>query len=154
MPLSINSIWLLGPCKPLRLEGFSGSLCPPATRPPGSVSTPGSSWPFPTTHFCPCWNLISHPSGSHCNIHFPTTHRQFLDTKSIVSGKHVFPGSSAIKNPPVNVGNVGSIPGSGRSPGEGKGNPLQYSCLQNPMGRGAWQATVHAVAKSWTQLSD
>jgi len=48
------------------------------------------------------------------------------------------------------VGNPGSIPGSGRSPGEGNDNPLQYSCLENPMDRGAWQATVHGVAKSWT----
>ena len=47
----------------------------------------------------------------------------------------------------------GSIPGSGRSPGEGNGNPLQYSCLENPMGRGAWGATVHGVAKSRTRLS-
>ena len=47
-----------------------------------------------------------------------------------------------------------SIPGSGRSPGEGNGNPLQYSCLENPMDRGAWWATVHGVAKSRTQLSD
>ena len=45
-----------------------------------------------------------------------------------------------------------SVPGWGRSPGEGNGNPLQYSCLENPMDRGAWQATVHGVAKSWTQL--
>ena len=49
---------------------------------------------------------------------------------------------------------LGSIPGSGRSPGEGNGNPLQYSCLENPMDRGAWWATVHGVAKSWTRLSD
>ena len=47
-----------------------------------------------------------------------------------------------------------SIPGLGRSPGEGNGNPLQYSCLENPMDRGAWWATVHGVAKSWTWLSD
>ena len=56
-------------------------------------------------------------------------------------------------NPPVNVGNVrdsGSISGLGRSPGEENGDPLQYSCLGNPMDRGAWQATVHEVAKSWT----
>jgi len=46
------------------------------------------------------------------------------------------------------------IPGSGRSPGEGNGNPLQYSCLENPMDRGAWQDTVHGVAKNWTQLRD
>ena len=44
----------------------------------------------------------------------------------------------------------GTIPGLGRSPGEGNGNPLQYSCLENPIDRGAWQATVHGVAKSWT----
>ena len=59
-----------------------------------------------------------------------------------------------VKNPPANAGDAGSIPGSGRSPGEGNGNPLQYSCLGHPMGRGAWQATLHGVAKSWTQLSD
>ena len=54
-----------------------------------------------------------------------------------------------VKNPPVNAGNVrdtGSIPGSGRSPGEGNDTPLQYSCLGNPMDRGAWQATVHGAA--------
>ena len=53
-----------------------------------------------------------------------------------------------------NEGDLGSIPGSGRSPGEGNGNPLWYSCLENPMDRGAWWAAVHGVAKSWTQLSD
>ena len=47
-----------------------------------------------------------------------------------------FPGSSVVKNPPANVGNAGSIPGLGRAPGEGNGNPLQYSCLENPMDRG------------------
>jgi len=49
---------------------------------------------------------------------------------------------------------MGSIPGSGRSPGGGNGNPLQYSCLEKPTDRGAWWATVHRVAKSWIQLSD
>ena len=48
-----------------------------------------------------------------------------------------------------NVGDPGSIPGLGRSPGEGNGNSLQYSCLENPMDGGAWQATVHGVTKSW-----
>ena len=55
------------------------------------------------------------------------------------------------KNPPANAGNIrdmGSIPGLGRSPGEGHGNPLQYSCLENPMDRGVWRAAVHRVAKS------
>ena len=59
-----------------------------------------------------------------------------------------------VKNPPANAEDAGSIPGSGRSPGEGNGNLLQYSCLGHPMGRGAWRATLHGVAKSWTQLSD
>ena len=54
-----------------------------------------------------------------------------------------FPGGSVVKNPPANAGDMGWIPGSGRFPGEGNGNPLQYSCLGNPMGRGAWRAIVH-----------
>ena len=62
-----------------------------------------------------------------------------------------------LKNPPVNAGNtrdVGSIPGLGISPGIRNDNSLQYSCLENPMGRGAWQATVHRVAKSKARLND
>ena len=58
-----------------------------------------------------------------------------------------FPGGSVVKNPPANVGDMGSIPGLGRSPGGGNGNPLQYFCLENPMDRGAWRATVQGVAK-------
>ena len=61
-----------------------------------------------------------------------------------------------VKDLPANVGDIadaGSIPGSGRSPGGGNGNLLQYSCLGNPMDRGAWWATVHGIAKSWSQLS-
>ena len=60
-----------------------------------------------------------------------------------------------VKNLPANVGDIrdsGLIPGLGRSPGAGNGNPLQYSCLENPMDRGAWWATVHGVAKSQTRL--
>ena len=62
-----------------------------------------------------------------------------------------------VKNLPGNEGDVrdpSSIPGSGRSPGEGHGSPLQYSYLKNAMDRGTWQATVHGVANSWTRLSD
>ena len=58
-----------------------------------------------------------------------------------------FPGGSEVKNPSANAGDPGSIPELGRSPGEGIGDPLQYSCLGNSMDRGAWQATVHGVAK-------
>ena len=58
------------------------------------------------------------------------------------------------KESACNAGDPGSIPGLGRSPGEGNGNPLQYSCQENSMDRGTWWVTVHVVAKSWTQLSD
>ena len=62
--------------------------------------------------------------------------------------------TQTVKNLPVNAGDVGSIPGWGRSPGGGHGNPLQSSCLENPMDGGAWWATVPGVAKSQTRLSD
>ena len=66
----------------------------------------------------------------------------------------VVPGGSEGKASACNVGDPGFIPGLGRSPGEGNGNPLQYSCLENPMDGEAWWATVHGVAKSQTRLSD
>ena len=65
-----------------------------------------------------------------------------------------FPGGTEAKASARSAGDPGLIPGLGRSPGEGNGNPLQYSCLKNPMDRGAWWATVHGVAKSRTRLSD
>ena len=64
-----------------------------------------------------------------------------------------FPGGSESKESACNAGDLSSIPGLGRSPGAGNGNPLQYSCLGNPMDRGAWRASVPGVAKSWTRLS-
>ena len=64
------------------------------------------------------------------------------------------PSGSEGKVSAYNAGDLGSISGSGRSSGEGNGNPFQYSCLENSMDRGAWWAIVHGVAKSWTQLSD
>ena len=76
---------------------------------------------------------------------FPTLYKDFPDASV---GKE-----SAFCNP-ADTGNVGSIPGSGRSPGEGNGNPLQYSCLGNPMERGTWRATGHGVVKESTRLSD
>ena len=70
--------------------------------------------------------------------------------------KNASPVAQLVKNLPANAGDardVGLIPRLGRSPGEANGNPLQYSCLKNSMDRGAWRATVHAVAKSMTRLS-
>ena len=61
-----------------------------------------------------------------------------------------FPGGSAVKNMPSNAEDMDLIPGSGRSPGEGNGNPFQYSCLGNPLNRGAWRATIHGIEKSQT----
>ena len=65
-----------------------------------------------------------------------------------------FPGGSEVKASACNAGDLGSIPGSGGSPGEGNGNPLQYSCLENPIDSGVWWAIVHGVSKSRTRLSD
>ena len=66
----------------------------------------------------------------------------------------VLPGGSDGKKSACSAGDLGSVPGLGRSPEEGNGNPLQYSCLENPMDGGTWQTTVHGVTKSQTQLSD
>ena len=68
-----------------------------------------------------------------------------MDRSCLLTG---FPGGSVVKTPPVNAGDAGSIPGLGRSRGEGNGNPFHYSCLEHPMDRETWGATVHGVAKS------
>ena len=75
-----------------------------------------------------------------------------LTTLSISNSEYGI--SSDTEETACNVGDLGSIPGSGRSPGEGNGHPLQNSWLENSMDREAWWATVHGVSKSWTQLSD
>ena len=78
---------------------------------------------------------------------------QQVISKSHRKHETFFPGGSVVKNLPVNAGDVGLIPGLGRSPGEGNGNPLQYSCLGNSMDRGAWRAIIRGSAKSWKHLS-
>ena len=81
-----------------------------------------------------------------------------LSVKSAVKvfpiGRCKFPSGSDGKESACNAGDLGLIPGLGRSSGERNSNPFQYSCLENPMDRGAWWATAHGVEKSWTQLSD
>ena len=80
----------------------------------------------------------------------------YINDKYICKYIWGFPGGSVVKNPPANAVDTGdavSIHGSGRSPGGGNGNPLQYSCLENPTDKGAWWAALHAVAKSWTWQS-
>ena len=95
--------------------------------------------------------------------YLPLTHyfsdgcHTILDSYLIHPFKHFWsrlPGGSGVKGSACNAGDLGSISGSGRSPGEGNGNPLQYSCLENPMDRGSWWAAVHGVTRSWTRLSD
>ena len=72
----------------------------------------------------------------------------------ITESEKCLPGGSDSEESACNAGDPGLIPELGRSPGEGNGSPLQYPCLENPNDRGAWQATVHRVAKSWTRLSN
>ena len=96
---------------------------------------------------CPCGSMISASSL------FRVWVGHTLSISSAVEG-HLGPDGSHGKESACNGGDLGSIPGSGRSSGAGNGNPLQDSCLGNPMDRGAWQATVHRVARSWTWLSD
>ena len=73
-----------------------------------------------------------------------------LQPRKLSPSRIYFPGGPAVKDSPANAADTGLIPGSGRFPGEGNGNPLQYSCLENPMDGGVWWATVHKVAKSQT----
>ena len=91
-----------------------------------------------------------HPLGSARN---PVLGNLYGALSHSYDGLLGFPGGSVVKSQSVNAGgttDVGSIPGSGRSPGGGLGNPLQYSCLENPTGTGAWRATVHGAAKRRT----
>ena len=83
-----------------------------------------------------------------CHLPFPYLRVTFFDFLFFCQG---FLGGS-VKNPPANAGDSGLIPGSGRSPGEGNGSSLQYSCLGSPMDRGTWQAASHGVRKGWTWL--
>ena len=103
---------------------------------------------------------LAQPRHTGCTIIHPEV-IVFLLHKSIqvginsrLRGGPICPDGSDVKASACNAGDLGSIPGSGRSPGEGNGNPLQYSCLENPTDRGTWWATVHGVAKSQTRLRD
>ena len=118
--------------------------------------------PTPHTHFAHC---RGQPLNWRChNFWFPTNLTIQLtrsdDSSQVVSQNNslIIPRASlraqAVKNLPANAEDSGLIPGSGRSPGKGNGNPLQYFCLGNPMDRGAWWAAVHGVAKSQTRLHD
>ena len=98
------------------------------------------------------WDSLPRESSSLQRSSFPGS----LPPTHLRRGKEKqgFHGGSEVKMSACNAGDLGSIPGLGRSPGEGNGNPFQYSCLESPMDRGDWWATVHGVAKSRAQLSD
>ena len=89
-----------------------------------------------------------------CFISQTVSRCHFLGLFSVRIFDSFLPGGLDSTVSDSNAGDPGSIPGSGRSSGEGNGNPLQYFCLENPMDGGAWWATVHVVAKSWTRLSN
>ena len=133
------------------------------------------SWTLVETFlFLQCQEVNLHQSACAKNVRYSTMQRTNIIMSNCLeylmhckcSDRHLymlniqynyqtgFPGGSEDKVSDCNAGDLGLIPGSGRSPGEGNGNPIQYSCLENPMDRGVWWATVHGVAKSWTQLSD
>ena len=87
-----------------------------------------------------------------CFLKCGTTKSIKLDTSIQKAGLPWWLSSEESASQPANIGDMGSIPGSGRSPEEGNGNPLQYSCLENPRDGGAWWAAVYGVAQSWTRL--
>ena len=96
----------------------------------------------------PASHVLAHtPLQRNCSEANPS--HSIIPTKNTSWG---FPDGLAVKNLPANVEDMGSIPGLGRSLGEGNGNPLQYCCLGNPMDRGAWRGIVHGVSKSLTRL--
>ena len=140
--------FLIGPCQ--RIMGLDGTL----RLPPPSMGRVRFPQTFPNVCFLlrgvPAGNGSfipgsGAPSALHCHAPFLILHLSVWVSQVVL----------AAKNPSVSAGDVrdlGLIPGSGRSPTGGHGNPLQHSCLGNPMDRGAWWATVHRVTKSWTQL--
>ena len=130
-------------------EYWSGLLFPP----PGDLPDPRIKPRSPMSLALQVDSLLTESCGK------PSLHVHVIATGSYENRKRIliaygFPCSSDGKESACNAGDLGSIPGSGRSPGEENGNPLQYSSLENSIDKGAWQATVYGVAKSWTQLSN
>ena len=129
-------LWFFGPAACRILAPWPGlEPAPPALE--DEVLTTGP----PGKSLCDILKWWKYASGEHSNC------------QGLVKG-YELPCSSDGKESACNVGDPGSVPGLGRSPGEGNGNPIQYSCLENPMDRGAWWATVYRFTKSLTRLSD
>ena len=108
-------------------------------------------------YFCTLWygsHIVEHLKGGWCDWGCKVLILSNVNSHIWLAQQYIgLPRCIVVKNPPVNAGDLGSVPGLGRSLGVGNGNPLQYSCLRNPLDRGAWWATVRGVAQSWTRLS-
>ena len=104
-------------------------------------------------NYVPCQNMFKYLVSVNVILF---ENKIFIDAINLRCGHNGlgFPGGSDGKESAHNAGDLGLISGSGRFPGEGNGNALQYSCLENSVDRGAWRATVHGVTKSWTRLSN
>ena len=132
-----------------------GSARQASPRPPGPavIHPPSIIRPFipHTTHHCgECWGPRREQGRQHviCPSSTPA-----CDLSRDAASPAGFPGGSVVKDLPAGAGDMGLIPGWGRSPGGRNGSPLQYACLENPVDRGVWQATAHGVTKSQTRLS-
>ena len=151
--LLMSGWWFPGPAIIDCARAKSHQLCPTLCDPMG-CSPPGSSIHWILQARILEWVAMPSSKGS------PPLAGGFFTASStwgppvlqrgIINLIEGFPGGSDAKESACNVGDLGSVPGLGRAPGEGNGNPLQYSCLETSMDRGIWEATVHGVAKSWT----
>ena len=147
---------LLAHLHPSPMQGVPGegeaALLPQAMRSEFVLHAPGCCPRWVMWQRGPTWERKRNPLGYECTcLRRPHAGPLVWQQSSSSVG---FPGGSAGKESTCNAGDMSSIPGSGRSPGRGYGNPLQRSCLGSPMDREAWWATVHGVAKSQTWLSD
>ena len=126
----------------------------------GKTQMSSSMWLFKKTVACSYHGMLLVNKGRNYYVHkLDGSQQSYADWKELVSKGYIydsiyimfrgFPDGSVVKNLPVNAEDSGLTPGSGRSPGGGNVNPLQYPCLKNPMARGAWRATVHGVTKDW-----
>ena len=147
--LSEARLWGLGMCRTPALTSYSQNVHPGS---PFRLQTHLTICPSEPNHAL-LWTVTKSHRMFITHILFLLTFLK-LFLKLILYIYMGFPGGSEVKASACNAGDLGSIPGLGRSPGEGNGNPLQYSCLENPMDGGAWWATIHRVAKSRTRLSD
>ena len=134
-------------CMKVKSESEVTQSCP-TLNDPMDYSLPGSSVHGIFQARVLAWIAVAFSNNWHMTLHNFKVYIVLIWYNYILQNDYKdFPGGSVVKNTPANAVDTGSVPGSERSPEEGNGNPLQYSCLGNPMDRGAWWATVHGVPK-------